>query len=111
VQLRLSKVCVNIKWSLISELDEVEIDSTIELGDELRKFQVDLRLCVIRRFETDNLKGQKVMNSDGIATKLVAIDVFNNAFYVLAAILDPRVKMKLFDGNTILKVVLVIKGK
>ncbi|ODM90229.1 Zinc finger BED domain-containing protein 4 [Orchesella cincta] len=92
----------NIKLTnlnMFTDYNDIEIDPNLEEYDELVKFREELRHCVVRRFETNKSNGQKVLDQDENETRLVGIDVFNNQFYLLATVLDPRLKLKIFEGN------------
>lgn len=83
-------------------LDEVEVN--IDAGDDepdedseqafLKTFKIKLKTCLMQRFENDKSKGQKVQGRN-----IVTTDIFNDKFYILATILDPRCKTIPFEGQ------------
>lgn len=100
----------------MTDFDEVEIDNSSDLAQELLIFKQALRKFVLARFETDRSKRQKVTIPLVVDKKSstfsadqeikcfdcprrVAVDIFNHEYYVLATLLDPRIKTMPFDGR------------
>jgi hypothetical protein len=62
-------------------------------------FQKELCQAVVDRFTNDKEKGEKVFDKEGKARRIVTADIFHNKNYILASLLDPRIKDVPFLGN------------
>lgn len=71
-----------------------ENDEEDEEVSFITSFKENLKQSVLQRFDTDHGEAHKV-----IGRKIVTTDIFNDPFYILSTILDPRSKTVPFEGN------------
>jgi hypothetical protein len=67
--------------------------------EELKNFKTGLCKSIIDRFTNDKEKGERIIGSNGKNRQIVTVDIFHNSRYILAALLDPRIKTAPFLGN------------
>lgn len=90
----------------MSELDNVEIQALTEPESDsednnqhpqnfLIRFKKNLRDSVMLRFGTHPDSGQV----PGRGRRIVTSNVVNDKFYILATVLDPKLKTIPFEGN------------
>jgi len=80
-------------------LSNIEIDKRIEHATEVTAFKDELKKCLLERFGYDKERNQKVIGPSGKERRIVTLDIFHNPFYVLATLLDPRIKTVPFGGK------------
>lgn len=78
----------------------MEIPDISDESEQLIAFKAELRRSVWQRFETNRESGQKVTGVTGADRNIVTCDVFNEKNYILATILDPRLKLLPFTGKS-----------
>ncbi len=71
-----------------------EVDEDDDEGSYIRAFKEMLKQSVLQRFDTHHGDALKA-----IGRKIVTTDIFNDPFYILATILDPRSKTVPFEGK------------
>lgn len=76
------------------------IEENLECCQEALQFQKFLNDTVNIRFGT-NYSTRGVVDAAGKTRKIVTVNVFKSKVYILAALLDPRVKLVPFQGKRI----------
>lgn len=84
--------------SISDEVDDAEKDFLVQFRKKLLESITD-------RFTKDKEKGQNVVTEDGTIRRIKTVDVFHDLKYILATILDPRIKDAPFTGEKIFIVI------
>ena len=100
-------IFIFILFILFADAETVEVDPDLEFNEQLVEFKNDLCNSVVNRFTTDKEKGGVVLNEFGKKRNIVTVDVCNEHSYIMASLLDPRVKTVPFEGN-ILNVITIM---
>ncbi|XP_035713793.1 uncharacterized protein LOC118438118 [Folsomia candida] len=66
---------------------------------QLLGFKASLVTSVVQRFTTNKDRGERILNADGKTRNIVTIDAMSSKAYILAAVLDPRIKTLPFQGH------------
>jgi hypothetical protein len=65
----------------------------------LQQYKESLIWNVVQRFTNNKALGEKFTNEDGtFRPRVVTIQAFKNKSYVIASLLDPRIKLRPFTG-------------
>lgn len=87
----------SISSSSTSESQEHGLPNTTTT--HLTKFKKLLIESLLARFTTDKEGGEKVVEKDGKTRNIFTINLFFQKSYILATVLDPRLKLRPFLGK------------
>jgi len=78
-------------------LEDVKFEDSTESLSELLNFKLELQASVLKRFGTSKLSAQETAE-DKRDRRIVTLDVVNDEYFILATLLDPRLKTGPFEG-------------
>lgn len=103
--LRVRITFANVQFNFLLDVQAVFVDGNYNVEEDLtglKQFQIDICATVRDRFTTDKTNGEKIVDPVTNKTRNVAsINIFNYKPYIMAALLDPRVKQTPFNGTCI----------
>jgi len=76
-------------------LEAIQVKSELPVSD----FKGKLITSLINRFTIDMAAGEKVVGSNGNFRRIITVNLVKRKPYILASLLDPRVKLKPFEGT------------
>jgi len=86
-------------FQFILGIQDVIIEDDSDFCFELTEFQSALCQSICNRFTNNKDIGEKIHDLTGKARRIVTVDVFNDPTYILATLLDPRIKVVPFNGR------------
>jgi len=79
-------------------IESTTIENENPYFKEMSEFKQSLVHSVVNRFTTNKEKGEKVIDEKGKIRRIVTLDIFNEKAFVIASLLDPRIKTSIFEG-------------
>lgn len=76
-----------------SDVNKAEIEEHLDFVKEITEFKKAVLDCLICRFTS--------APGSSSNRKIVTVDVLNNKNFILASLLDPRIKLVIFKGNIV----------
>jgi len=90
----------NYKYTMFSGIQKVQIPEDLEEHTEnIKNFQEKLLSSIFQRFTVNKERGEQNLDSNGRPARFFSTNVMNDETYILATLLDPRIKQVPFQGG------------